>query len=111
MGLLEDGVGAAEEFDGAFAMGPLFYVRDLEEGLRVLKTALKPGGWTILTVPLKTPEGRWHSLSEFISRRRVYLRSPEEVLETAQKVGLKTEETGVVGSGRKGLTFVVLAKA
>lgn len=35
-GRLEDGLGTPEKFDGALAMGPFFYVRNLEEGLRTL---------------------------------------------------------------------------
>lgn len=111
LGRLEDGAGAAGKFDGVLAMGPLFYVRDLEKGLRALAAALEPGGWTVLTVPLPTPEGRWHALNELVARRRVYLRSPEETVRLAKRAGLEVERTSTVGASRKGLTFVVLAKA
>jgi 2-polyprenyl-3-methyl-5-hydroxy-6-metoxy-1,4-benzoquinol methylase len=110
-GRLQDGVDATEKFDGVLVMGPLFYVRDLEEGLTVLKAALKPGGWTIFTVPMQTPEGWLHALNELVARRRVYLRSPEETIEMAKKIGLKVEGTGKVGTGRRGLTLVVRARA
>lgn len=110
LGRLQDRVGAAERFDGVLAMGPLHYVRDLEEGLAALEATLKPGGWTIFTVPLMTPEGWLHALNELIARRRVYLRSPEETVKLAKKVGLEVEGSGKVGTGRRGLTFVVRAR-
>src|SRR5215210_3793344 len=56
LGRVEDGVGTAEKFDGALALGPFFYVRDLEEGLLTLASALRPGGWAVFGVPLLTPE-------------------------------------------------------
>jgi cyclopropane fatty-acyl-phospholipid synthase-like methyltransferase len=111
LGRLQDAADAAEKFDGVLAMGPLFYVRDLEEGLTALKTALKPGGWTIFTVPLPTPEGWFHALNELVARRRVYLRSPEQTMKLAKKIGLEVEESGKVGTGRRGLTLVVRARA
>jgi 2-polyprenyl-3-methyl-5-hydroxy-6-metoxy-1,4-benzoquinol methylase len=110
LGRLQDRVNPAEKFDGVLAMGPLFYVRDLEKGLAALEAALKPGGWTIFTVPMRTPEGWLHALSELVARRRVYLRSPEETVKLAKKVGLEVEESGKVGTGRRGLTFVVRAR-
>ncbi len=109
-GRLENGIDPAERFDGALAMGPLHYVRDLEEGLAALGAALKPGGWTIFTVPMMTPEGWLHALNEFVARRRVYLRSPEETVKVTRKAGLEVVETGKVGTGRRGLTFVVRAR-
>ena len=111
LGCLQDGVDASEKYDGTLVMGPLFYVRDLEEGLASLKADLKPGGWTIFTVPMQTPEGWLHALNELVARRRVYLRSPEETIKTAKKIGLEVEGTGKVGTGRRGLTFVVRARA
>lgn len=109
-GRLEDGVVKTESFDGALALGPLFYVGDLEEGLSTLTAALKPGAWTIFTVPMLTPEGLLHSLSELTARRRVYLRSPEETVKVAKKIGLKVEESGTVGVSRRALTLVIRAR-
>ncbi len=111
LGRLEDTVNTSEEFDGVLAIGPLFYVRDLQDGLTALKEALKPGGWAIFNVPLRTPEGWLHALNELIARRRVYLRSPEETMKLAKKVGLEVEGSGKVGTGRRGLTLVVRARA
>jgi cyclopropane fatty-acyl-phospholipid synthase-like methyltransferase len=111
LGRLQDGVDTAEKFDGVLAMGPLFYIWDLEEGLMALKAALKPGGWTVFSVPLRTPEGWLHALNELVARRRVYLRSPEETVRTAKKIGLEVEGSGKVGTGRRGLTLAVRARA
>jgi cyclopropane fatty-acyl-phospholipid synthase-like methyltransferase len=110
LGRLEDRIDPAERFDGVLAMGPLHYVRDMEEGLAALGAALKSGGWTIFTVPMRTPEGWLHALNEFVARRRVYLRSPEDAVAVARKVGLEVTGTGKVGTGRRGLVFVVRAR-
>lgn len=107
LGRIEDGVGTAEKFDGALALGPFFYVRDLEEGLLALASALKPGGWVVFGVPLLTPEGRLFALNELVARRRVYLRSPEETARSAEKAGLKVERSSIVGTSRRGLTLVL----
>jgi len=106
-GRVEDG--AAGKFDGALAMGPFFYVRDLEDGLRALASALKPGGWAIFGVPLLTAEGRIFAVNETLARRRVYLRPSGETLESVERAGLKVEQTGTVGTSRKGLTLVIQA--
>jgi cyclopropane fatty-acyl-phospholipid synthase-like methyltransferase len=110
-GRMEDGGGADEKFDGALALGPLFYVRNLEEGLRAMALALKPGGWAVFSVPLLTPEGSFFSLNELVARRQVYLRSPEETARSAKRAGLRVERTGVVGTSRRGLSLVVQAYA
>jgi len=52
-----------------------------------------------------------HALNELVARRRVYLRSPEETIEMAKKIGLKVEGAGKVGTGRRGLTLMVRARA
>jgi SAM-dependent methyltransferase len=110
-GRVEDGGDAVEKFDGALALGPLFYVRNLEEGLRAMASTLRPGGWAVFSVPLLTPEGRFFSLNELVARRRVYLRSPEETARSAERAGLRVERTGVVGISWRGLTLVVQAHA
>ena len=110
LGRLQDGVGATEKFDGALVIGPLYYVRDLKEGLLALATALKPGGWTIFNVPLRTPEGWFQFLSELFARRQVYLRSAEETIRLTEEVGLNVERLGTVGTTRRGLNLVVQAR-
>ena len=110
LGRLQDGVGATEKFDGALVIGPLYYVRDLKEGLLALTAALKPGGWTIFNVPLRTPEGWFQFLSELFARRQVYLRSAEETIRLTEEVGLNVERLGTVGTTRRGLNLVVQAR-
>ncbi|MDP8953180.1 MAG: class I SAM-dependent methyltransferase [Actinomycetota bacterium] len=110
LGRVEDGVGTAESFDGALAMGPFFYVRDLEEGLRALAAALRPGGWTVFGVPLLTPEGRFFAMNELAARRRVYLRSSGETMRSVEEAGLEVQRSGIAGTSRKGLTLVVQAR-
>jgi cyclopropane fatty-acyl-phospholipid synthase-like methyltransferase len=110
-GRMEDGGGAVEKFDGALALGSLFYVRNFEEGLRAMALTLKPGGWAVFSVPLLTPEGRFFSLNELVARRQVYLRSPEETVRSAKRAGLRVKRTGVVGTSWRGLTLVVQAQA
>lgn len=106
-GRVEDG--AAGKFDGALAMGPFFYVRDIEDGLRALASSLKSGGWVIFGAPLPTTEGRIFAVNETLARRRVYLRPSRETLEAVERAGLKVERTGTVGTSREGLTLVIQA--
>ena len=110
LGRLQDGVGATEKFDGALVIGPLYYVRDLKEGLLALTAALKPGGWTIFNVPLRTPEGWFQFLNELLVRRQVYLRSVQETMRLTEEVGLNVERLGTVGTTRRGLNLVVQAR-
>jgi cyclopropane fatty-acyl-phospholipid synthase-like methyltransferase len=110
LGRMENRVDMAEKFDGALAMGPLFYVRDLDESLLALATALKPCGWAVFSVPLLTHEGRLFALNELVARRRIYLRSPEEVVGSVERIGLRVRRSGTVGTSRRGLTFVVQAQ-
>ncbi|HZB83628.1 MAG TPA: class I SAM-dependent methyltransferase [Rubrobacteraceae bacterium] len=110
LGRLQDGVGATEKFDGALVIGPLYYVRDLKQGLLALTAALKPGGWTIFNVPLRTPEGWFQFLNELFARRQVYLRSTEETIKLTEEVGLNVERLGTVGTTRRGLNLVVQAR-
>ncbi|MBV9455846.1 MAG: class I SAM-dependent methyltransferase [Rubrobacter sp.] len=110
LGRLQDWVDTSDKFDGALVIGPLYYVRDLKEGLLALAAALKHGGWSIFNVPLLTPEGWFQFLNELLARRRVYLRYAEETIKLAEETGLKVERTGTVGTTRKGLNLVVQAR-
>jgi SAM-dependent methyltransferase len=111
-GRLPDSLNAAPgEFDGALVVGTLNYTPYLEESLRALAAALKPGGWAIFNVPLLTLEGRIYALSELLNRRLVYLLSPQEIVGLAEKAGLRAEKMATAGLGRDGLTLVVRAVA
>jgi ubiquinone/menaquinone biosynthesis C-methylase UbiE len=107
-GQLPNKLGAAPgRFDGALLIGVLNYTEYFVESLRSLVSVLKPGGWIIFNVPLLTLEGRIYALSELVARRRVYLLSPADILATAEKAGLKIENTVTAGFSRSGLTLVV----
>lgn len=106
-GLIEDGAGPSERFDGALAVGPLYYVRDLQPTLSALGAGLKPGGWGIFTVPLRSFEGAWQLVSELLVRRHAYLRSPDEVAHSAEQAGLEVRGTGLTGTSRGGLSLVL----
>lgn len=107
-GQLPDKLGVAPgRFDGALLVGVLNYTEYFVESLRALVSALKPGGWIIFNVPLLTLEGRIYALSELVARRRVYPLSPADILTTAEKAGLKIENTATAGLSRSGLTLVV----
>lgn len=96
-------------FDGALAIGVLNYAEDLEESLRALVSVLKPGGWAIFNAPVPTVEGRIYALSELLNRRRAYLLTPEAILESTTRAGLRVRSTATAGLTRGGLTLVVRA--
>jgi ubiquinone/menaquinone biosynthesis C-methylase UbiE len=99
--------GPSRSFDGTLAVGILNYVQDLEGALRSLTSVLKPGGWSVFNVPVRTAEGRIYALSEFLHRRRVHLHSVSEIVELGEKIGLRIEATATAGFSRDGITVVV----
>jgi SAM-dependent methyltransferase len=107
LGRLPERLETSQKFDGALAIGILNYVKDLEESLRVLASALKPGGWAVFNVPLTTAEGRIYILQELAGRRRINALSPEEVVKLTEKVGLRVWATAPAGLSRAGLTLMV----
>jgi SAM-dependent methyltransferase len=100
-------VAAPGRFDGALVIGTLNYTPYFEESLRALASALKPGGWAVFNVPLPTVEGCIYALSELLNRRRIYLLSPQEIVDLAGRAGLRVEKTAIAGLGKGGLTLVV----
>lgn len=104
-GLIE--AGSPERFDGALAVGPLYYVKDLQPALSALAAGLKPGGWGVFTVPLRSLEGTWQLINELLVRRRAYLRSPGEATLGAERAGLEVRGTGLTGTSRGGLSLVL----
>jgi cyclopropane fatty-acyl-phospholipid synthase-like methyltransferase len=109
-GRLPDDLSVGQQFDGMLTVGVLNYVVELEDALRSLAAAIKPGGWAIFTVPLTTREGGVYLFTEIIARRYVWLRSPEEAMETAEAVGLQVRRMATAGLSRGGLTLVVYAE-
>lgn len=106
-GLIEGGPGSPDRFDGALAVGPLYYVRDLLPALSAVGAGLKPGGWGVFTVPLRSLEGTWQLVSELLARRHAFLRSPAEATLTAERAGLEVLGTGLTGTSRGGLSLVL----
>lgn len=107
-GRLPDGLEEeAGGFDGALVVGVLNYAEDLEESLRALVPVLKPGGWVVFNVPVTTIEGGIYALTELLNRRRAFLLSPEEIVASARKAGLRVQSTDTAGLSRGGLTLVV----
>jgi cyclopropane fatty-acyl-phospholipid synthase-like methyltransferase len=98
---------ALGEFDGALAIGILNYAEDLEKSLRALTSALKPGGWAVFNAPVPTIEGRIYALTELVNRRRVYLLSADEIVNTAKRAGLRVENAASAGLSQGGLTLVI----
>jgi len=107
LGQLPDGLETPKKFDGTLAIGVLNYVEDLEEALRSLTSALRPGGWTIFNVPLLNTEGRIYALTEMLNRRRINILSLEKIIALAERLGLQVEMTVPAGLSQGGLTLVV----
>lgn len=108
-GFVEDGAGSGERFDGALVIGPLYYVRDLEATLSTLAAGLKPGGWSIFSVPLRSFEGAFQFVNELLVRRRAFLRSPGEATLNARRAGFEVRDHGTTGTTRGGLSLVIKA--
>lgn len=104
---LPEGLGALGMFDGVLAVGVLNYVENLDESLRAIASALRPGGWAIFNVPVSTWEGRIYELQELFGRRRINLLSPEEAIARTESAGLRVRTTIPAGLSRGGLTLVV----
>lgn len=109
-GRLPDELLVTEQFDGMLAVGVLNYLRELENALRSLAAAVKPGGWAIFTVPLTTREGWIYWFTEIITRRYVWLHSAREVMDATEAVGLQVRRMASAGLSADGLTLVVYAE-
>ncbi|HET7479589.1 MAG TPA: class I SAM-dependent methyltransferase [Rubrobacteraceae bacterium] len=108
-GRLPDDLGALRGFDGVLSVGVLNYVEDLAASLRSLAAPLKPGGWIVFTVPLRSVEGGIYAAAELANRRRIYPRTFKEVSALTGRAGLKILESAAAGLTRSGLTLVVAA--
>lgn len=87
-------------FDGLVAVGVLNYVPHLDEALRWVRQRLRPGGFTVFTVPSAGPTGHLSRLTAALSRKRVYPASATDVQRAAASAGL--ELRGIVGAGLRG---------
>lgn len=90
-GWLPDRLDVERSFDGVLAVGVLNYVEDLGACLDAFARLLTPGGWAVLTVPPDDRSGRRYRLVERAGRRRIHLRSAEEVTAAAERAGLKVD--------------------
>jgi cyclopropane fatty-acyl-phospholipid synthase-like methyltransferase len=88
-------------FDGVVSVGTLNYVRDLPAALAAMTGPLGARGWLIFTVPPATAAGRRYALSDRLVRKRVFVRSDEEVRSALAATGytLRLADTPV-GSTR-----------
>lgn len=108
-GLIEAGTHPLESFDGALAIGPLYYVSDLQDTLHTMRAGLRPDGWAVFSVPLLSLEGTWQLLSELVARRRAFLRTPAEAVMDTQRAGLNVRDSGLTGTTKSGLSLILRA--
>jgi len=107
---LPDRLPAAGGHDGVLAVGVLNYLPDLDATLRVLAGALRPGGWAVVTMPLRSPGGWLYRFGEAMTRRRVTLRSAAAARAAAQRAGLAPERVATAGLSRRGFLLVLAAR-
>lgn len=98
VGRLPHDVRAEGPFDGMLAVGVLNYVEDLAGCLRTFAGLLAPGGWAVFTVPPDNRSGRRYQRVERLGRRRIYLRSAEEIAAAAKDAGLVIDREPTVAS-------------
>lgn len=109
-GRLPDAVDSGR-FDGVVAAGVLDYLLDLVEALAVLRSSLRPGGWSVFTVPLARPTPRLAALLEDSLIRRAYPRRPGDLSAAAVAADLDVRSLQEVRLGGVGRTLVVHAAA
>jgi SAM-dependent methyltransferase len=109
-GTLPDRLPADGAYDGVLAVGVLNYLPDLDGALRALAATLRPGGWAVVTVPLRSPGGWLYRAGEALTRRRVALRSEAAVRAAAVQVGLRPVRLASAGFTRRGFLLVIAAR-
>jgi SAM-dependent methyltransferase len=97
-------------YDGVLAVGVLNYLPDLDAALRALAGALRPGGWAVVTAPLRSPGGWLYRVGEALTRRRVALRSEGAVRSAARGAGLRAVHLSSAGFSRRGFLLVLAAR-
>lgn len=88
VGRLPDDLRADGPFDGVLAVGVLNYIDDLTSSLDAMAGLLAPGGWVVFTVPPDNRSGRRYRQIERLGRRRVHLRSTDDVVGAVEQAGL-----------------------
>lgn len=105
-GSLPDAMPELAGCDGALAVGVLNYRPDLAGSLTALADAVRPGGWIVVTIPLRSPGGALYRAGEALTRRRVWLHTPQSTRAAALRANIEPEEIHAVGLSRRG--FVLL---
>lgn len=85
-------------FDGVLAVGMINYIADLDHAVGRIAERLSPGGWVVFNVPRADGIGRRYANVELLGRRRVYLRSFEQVEHAVTNAGLRLT-SGPVDAG------------
>lgn len=109
-GCLPDAMPALEPCDGALAVGVLNYLPDLAGGLVGLARAVRPGGWVVVTLPLRSPGGALYRAGEALTRRRVWLHSPAATGAAARAAGIELETNHPIGLSRRGFVLLVAGR-
>jgi SAM-dependent methyltransferase len=109
-GTLPDRLPADRAYDGVLAVGVLNYLPDLDGALGALTATLRPGGWAVVTVPLRSPGGWLYRAGEALTRRRVALRSQAAVRAAAVQAGLRPVCLASAGFSRRGFLLVLAAR-
>lgn len=91
LGRLPDRLPVGHSFDLVVSVGVLNYVEDLVGSLGAVAALLAPGGRAVLTVPPDTPAGRRYQAQELRSRKKVYVRTDDQVHGAARAAGLRVE--------------------
>jgi len=91
LGRFPDGLPVDQSFDLVVSVGVLNYVEDLSGSLSAVAARLAPGGRAVLTVPPDTPAGRHYQRQELRSRKKIYVRTDDEVRSAAHAAGLRVE--------------------
>jgi len=91
LGRLPDELPVGQIFDLVLSVGVLNYVADLPSSLAAVAMRLAPGGRAVLTVPPDTAAGRRYQRQELRARKKIHLRSDDEVRSAAEAAGLCIE--------------------
>lgn len=109
-GALPAALPAIPPVDGALAAGVLNYLRDTEAALAGLASRLRPGGWIVLTIPLRSPGGLLYLAGETLTRRRIWLHSEDSLGAAARAAGIEPEEIRPVGLSARGFILLLAGR-
>lgn len=110
-GLVPHRIDLEQRFDGVLAAGLLEYLPSLSLGLAAIARLLKPGGWAVFTVAVRSPGGFVYLVSELVlAGHFVRLDKADSVIATARRHGLASEQTTRVGVLPGGAMLVIRAR-